>query len=186
MRITSEQASENHRRVVEAASRLFREHGFDGVSVADIMKAAGFTHGGFYNHFRSKEALAVEALEHAFAEMAAQRERAATLQAMTDDYLSDLHRRARGRGCPAAALAGDAPRQPDPVRSALARGTEEMINAFASRLSPALGDAERRTQAVDLLCRLTGALTLARATPDGDPLSEELLAAARAACAAMI
>lgn len=185
MRITAEQASENHRRVVEAASRLFREHGFDGVSVADIMKAAGFTHGGFYNHFKSKEALAAEALEHAFAEMASQRARSADFEAMTADYLSDLHRQARSRGCPAAALAGDAPRQPQAVRAAFARGTEAMVADFAARLPAGVGTAERRTEAIDLLCRMTGALALARAVSDEDPLAQELLAVARAACARM-
>lgn len=185
MRITAEQAGENRRRVVEAASRLFREHGFDGVSVADIMKAAGFTHGGFYNHFASKEALAAAALDHAFAEMAEQRARAADFEAMTADYLSDLHRRARGRGCPAAALAGDTPRQSAAVREAFGRGTEAMVEAFAEALPDALDGADRRREAVEVLCRMTGALSLARAVPEGDPLAGELLAVARAACAAV-
>lgn len=185
MRITAEQASENRRRVIEAASRLFREHGFDGVGVADIMKAAGFTHGGFYNHFASKEALAAAALEHAFAEMADQRARSAGFEAMTADYLSELHRRARGRGCPAAALAGDAPRQPAAVREAFARGTEAMVEAFSQALPATVQDADRRARAVELLCRMTGALALARAVPEGDPLADELLATARAACAAV-
>jgi TetR/AcrR family transcriptional repressor of nem operon len=185
MRITADQASENRRRVVEAASRLFREHGFDGVGVADIMKAAGFTHGGFYNHFKSKDALAAAALEHAFDEMAQQRARSDGFEAMTADYLSDLHRRARGRGCPAAALAGDAPRQPAAVREAFARGTEAMVEAFSQALPASLDGDDRRAEAVDLLCRMTGALALARAVPEGDPLADELLAVARTACAAM-
>src|SRR5687768_11195234 len=98
MRISKEQARENRERVVETASALFRERGFDGVAVADLMRAAGFTHGGFYNHFETKEALAAEALTRAFDEMAAVRSKSADLAEMLTLYLSKAARRAPGKG----------------------------------------------------------------------------------------
>ena len=101
MKISKAQAQENRERIVGAASTLFRERGFDGVSVGDLSKAAGFTHGGFYNHFASKDALAALALESAFAAMAGHRERARDLAEMLTHYLSQAARKAPGRSCPA-------------------------------------------------------------------------------------
>src|SRR5579864_4055179 len=108
MRLTQEQATENRQKIIETAGRLFRESGFHGVSVAELMTAAGFTHGGFYNHFRSKEALTAEALEHAFAAMARERERSKGVEDFVSEYLSEASRNAPGVSCPAAALAADA------------------------------------------------------------------------------
>src|SRR2546428_12881655 len=114
MRLTKEQATENRQSIIETAGRLFRESGFHGVSVADLMKTAGFTHGGFYNHFRSKEALAAEACSTVIARSNA--ELAETLGQKTgkawrqylDRYLSVRHRDGPGSGCAGAALATDA------------------------------------------------------------------------------
>src|SRR5262245_36187102 len=112
MRISKAQAQANHERVVDVASELFRTHGFEGVAVSDLMRASGFTHGGFYNHFASKEALAAEALQSAWTQMAAERARARDLAQLLPSYLSQAARKAPGKSCPAAALAGDVGRQP--------------------------------------------------------------------------
>lgn len=178
MRISREQARENRERVVEAASELFRERGFDGVAVADLMRAAGFTHGGFYNHFPTKEALAAEALDRAFHDMAATRAKSADLPEMLSGYLSRAARRAPGKTCPAAALAGDVARQPAPVRAAFADGVEGMVESFAAQL----GGADARPRAVALLATMVGGLMLARGVPDDHPLADELLQAALANC----
>src|SRR5512143_1867075 len=104
MKISRAQAQANKRRVVAKAAELFRERGFEGVAVGELMSAAGFTHGGFYNHFASKEALSAEALDEAFRAMDAERARASSLDGLVAGYLSEASRLAPGRSCPAAAL----------------------------------------------------------------------------------
>ena len=151
--------------------------GFDGVGVGDLMKAAGFTHGGFYNHFPSKDALVAEALDHAWKEMAAQRARARDLEQLLSGYLSRAARNTPGRNCPAAALGGDVSRQSDDVRVIFAEGLEQMIGSVAALL-PDPDSPATRARAVDLVNRMVGALTLSRAVPDDSPLAEEILQAA--------
>ena len=177
MRITKAQAKENRDRVVAAASELFRAQGFEGVAVNEVMAAAGFTHGGFYNHFGSKEALAAEAVRSAFEEMAKRRERAPDLAAMLRGYFSKAARRAPGKSCPAAALAGEVGRQPDAVRASFADGLEQMIASVEARLPPGRHALSRRERAVGLVARMAGALALARAVPEANPLADELLEA---------
>lgn len=178
MRISKAQAQENRNRVVAAASELFRAHGFEQVSVADVMRAAGLTHGGFYNHFGSKEALAAEAVAQAWSATAAYRSGAAHLSDLLAAYLSPAARVAPGKTCPAAALAGDVRRQSDCVRTAFADGLESMIADLEEQLG---GDPDtRRRRAVALATRMIGALMLSRAAPDG-VLASELLAANLAA-----
>ncbi|WP_421934713.1 TetR/AcrR family transcriptional regulator [Phenylobacterium sp.] len=179
MRISREQAQENHDKVVATAGRLFRERGFDGVAVGDLMKAAGFTHGGFYNHFNSKEALAAEALDQAFRQMDGQRARVEGLDDLLTHYLSEAARRAPGRTCPAAALAGDVARQGEPVKQVFAEGFERMVESMAGRLPEG---PEARGEAIALLARMVGALALARAMPEGSDLGREVLAAALEGC----
>lgn len=104
MRITKEKKQENHDRIVTIASEMFRERGFDGVGVADLMKVAGLTHGGFYNHFASKEALIGEAATKGFVETS-DRYASYSVSDVIDAYISRQHRDARGQGCPAAARA---------------------------------------------------------------------------------
>lgn len=171
MKISKAQAGENRERIVLAASQLFRERGFDGVAVGDVTKAAGFTHGGFYNHFKSKDALAVEAVDSAFQVMAQQRARARGLPELLAHYLSQAARKAPGKSCPAAALGGDVGRQSEDLKAVFAGGVEQMIASVEERL-PA--GENRRARAVDLVTRMVGALMLARAAPDG-PLADELL-----------
>ena len=182
MRISKEQARENRERVVETASELFRERGFDGVAVADLMRAAGFTHGGFYNHFETKEALAAEALGRAFEEMAAVRARSPDMADLLGSYLSKASRRTPGKSCPAAALAGDACRQPAPVRAAFADGVEGMIESFAAQI----GGPDAHSRATALLAQMVGGLMLSRGVPDDHPLANELLKATLASCLAQI
>jgi TetR/AcrR family transcriptional repressor of nem operon len=182
MRISREQAAENRERVIEAASALFRERGFDGVAVADLMRAAGFTHGGFYNHFPTKEALAAESLTRAFDDMAAVRAKSADMAEMLTGYLSKAARRAPAKTCPAAALAGDVARQPAPVRAAFADGVEGMIESFAAQI----GGPDARARATALLAKMVGALMLSRGVPDDHLLADELLKSTLESCLAEI
>src|SRR5688500_19903503 len=119
MKVTKTQALENRARIVETASTLFRERGYDGVGVADLMAAAGFTHGGFYKHFGSKADLMKEAAASGFSQSAAN---IAGVDAATfvNEYLSRTHRDALGDGCTLAALSGDAARQPESIKEAFA------------------------------------------------------------------
>lgn len=183
MRISRAQAQENRDKVVAAASRLFRERGFDGVAVGELMKAAGFTHGGFYNHFPSKDALAAEALDAAFRQMDDERAKAGDLRTLIAGYLSEAARRAPGRACPAAALGGDAARQPEPVKQVFAEGLERILQSLAERLPD---DGAERADAIDLFTRMAGAMALSRALPADSPLAEEILAVARERCTAAV
>ena len=185
MRITKEQAQENRERVIDTASELFRAHGFDGIGVADVMKEAGFTHGGFYNHFDSKEALAAEATRRAFERTANHRERARDLEELLAGYLSRANRRAPAKGCPAAALGSEAGRQPDRVKAEFAQGIEGMIASVQQRLDRrGLSEDEARRRALGIVATMAGALSLARAVPDGHPLADEILSAGLEACRA--
>jgi TetR/AcrR family transcriptional repressor of nem operon len=182
-RVSQAQAQDNRRRVVETASRLFREQGTH-VSVADLMKASGLTHGGFYKQFASKEALIDEATAHAFGELAqhhkdgvdqpAGQQDAAAQQALIDTYLSVEHRDSPADGCPVAGLATDMAR--DGGESEARRVYIQGVGDFADRLATEDQDGIAR------LCTMFGALVLSRATK-GSPLSEEILAAAREALA---
>ena len=185
MRISKQKAAENRERVVAAAARLFRERGFEGVSVADLMAAAGMTHGGFYNHFDAKEDVEAAALTHAFeAALARMRmvaaeeddeSRRAKFYSYCDAYLSPKARDARGAACPMVAFAADVSRQSDGVQAAYAKGLADYLTAF----SAASGD-ERR-EALRRFSMLAGALTLARSVAAHDAeLSDEILEAARA------
>src|SRR3954452_120601 len=131
MRITKQRAAENRERVVEEAARLFREKGFDGVGVAELMAAAGLTHGGFYNHFGSKEAVEAAACGRVFEKSVAKisaiaeaedDERARAFADYCGRYVSPQARDAGAASCPMVAFAGDVSRQSEAVREAYARG----------------------------------------------------------------
>ncbi len=186
MRITKEQKQENHDRIVAIASQMFRERGFDGVGVADLMKQAGLTHGGFYNHFASKEALVAAATAKGFAETS-ERYAGYDVARVIDTYVSRAHRDARGHGCPAAALSGEAARLPDETRSVFGAGIEGLIAEMARDLSAKLAaGADSRAQAIALLAQAVGAVVLSRACPDASSLADEILEASRAACHASL
>ncbi|MER5885865.1 TetR family transcriptional regulator [Streptomyces sp. NPDC001941] len=182
-RVSQAQARENRRRVVETASRLFREQGVD-VSVADLMKAAGLTHGGFYKQFASKEALVDEATAHAFAERAGAYGGGAApgpdaRAELVGAYLSADHRDNPAVGCPVAGLATDMARSEEDSEARLtyARGVE----AFARQLADGAGEGDG--DGLTRLSAMVGALVLARATR-GTPLSDDILDTVRTALTA--
>ncbi|RXK54825.1 TetR family transcriptional regulator [Oleiharenicola lentus] len=182
MKVTKTQALENRARIVETASTLFRERGYDGVSVADLMAAAGFTHGGFYKHFASKADLMAEAAASGFAKSAANlagNDAASFVQ----EYLSRPHRDALGHGCTFAALSGDAARQPESIKQAFADGIENQL-AILAREEDSLSESakrEARAKRIDTLAHVVGALVLSRACPDDSPLADEILEVCRTA-----
>lgn len=185
MKVSRQQMAANRERLLDIASRLFRERGFDNVSVAEIMQEAGLTHGGFYGHFASKEALAAEAATHALLQTA-NRWRAtlesrgtAGLERIVDAYLSQQHRDQPGKGCAIAALGPDVARQADPVRAAFAAQLESLVGALSDFL-PGADPAERRRRGLALMAQMVGAIVLARAF-GRSPLSTEILDIVRAA-----
>jgi TetR/AcrR family transcriptional repressor of nem operon len=186
VRLTSEQAKQNRQLILETASRMFRLHGMEDVSVADIMKQSGFTHGGFYNHFHSKEELAAEAVASAFEgsahglseKFASARSRQKGFEIVITEYLSPAYRDSSTGGCPASALPADAARNGKEVQTAFADGIESYLDIFAARMDG--NKQEARQQAVGLLSGLVGALMLSRAVKKSNPkLSDELLSSAR-------
>jgi len=181
MRVTREQAAANREKIVAVASTLFCKHGFDGIGVADIMKAAGLTHGGFYGHFESKDDLAAEActvaLSREWWKEALKSSKAGGLEAIVKVYLSPQHRSDRAHGCLIAAVGSDVVRQSRAVRRAVTKGFESLIEALRSFM-PAQSVAARRKQALATMAGLVGALILSRAVDDS-ALSDEILQAAR-------
>jgi TetR/AcrR family transcriptional repressor of nem operon len=185
MRKSREAAAESRRNIVETAAKLLRERGL-GVGLADIMAAAGLTHGGFYRHFASKEALVAEVLQLALDEKAeslvardglSARE---ALKAYVALYLSGLHVDNPGKGCPIAALGAEAARSDETAR-ALAAGAEKLAANFAADLNGGTADdpIEARRRAVAMLASMVGAVVVARAVGDS-PLRAEVLDALRA------
>ncbi len=198
MGVPKKQALHNRQHIIDTASRVFRERGVDGVGVADLMKEAGFTHGGFYNHFKSKDALAAEAcvavLSHAVEELAGVIEadavgRQGSFRASLEAYLSPKHRDNPGQGCPIPALAADASRQGEPMQAAYAHGIETFVQTMSAYFAQDGGAQDggssgqsgtARAAAIGLLTHLVGALVLARGVGAADPeLSEEILAVGR-------
>jgi TetR/AcrR family transcriptional regulator, transcriptional repressor for nem operon len=161
-----------HERIVEVAARAIRRSGYGGTGVADIMKEAGLTHGGFYAHFASREAMLAEAADRAGAEgmkVAARVAAAAppdrALQAMAQAYLSKAHLEAVETGCAVAALGSEMPRQAPEVRHAATRRIKEMIDLVARHL-PHWGQRGAHEEALVTVATLVGALQLARAVDD--------------------
>jgi TetR/AcrR family transcriptional regulator, transcriptional repressor for nem operon len=180
MKVTKTQARENRARIVETASTLFRERGYDGVGVADIMAAAGFTHGGFYKHFRSKADLMAEAAASGFSQSLANIA-GADAAAFINEYVSRKHRDALGHGCTLAALSGDAARQPESIKKEFAAGIESQLTILEHEEGAVGKGAEREARAkrIDTLAHVVGALVLSRACPDDSPLADEILEVCR-------
>ena len=182
MRVSREKFAETRRRILDAAARLFREKGFDGIGLGDIMKAAGLTHGGFYGHFGSKEDLEAQALSLALARSVTDWSHlvdsaaARPLAALAGQYLSPDHRENVGEGCPFAALGSDTARRGERVRSAFTAGLEPFL-ALLSNVVPGRSKAQRRRKAIATLAEMVGAMILARAV-NHPALSDEILAAA--------
>lgn len=182
---TGRSKQETHERIVAVAARAIRRSGYDGTGVADIMKEAGLTHGGFYAHFASREALLAEAADRAGAEAVAASAGVVAaappdqgLQALLQAYLSNLHLQSVESGCPVAALGSEMPRQPAPVRRAATRRIKEMIDLIA-RQSPDWGQPGAHERALVTTATMVGTLMLARAVDD-PKLSTALLEAALA------
>ncbi len=183
-RTTPGRKETTHERIVDAAARAIRRSGYGGTGVADIMKEAGLTHGGFYAHFASREAMLAEAVDRAGAESVAAGARIAAalppeqvLPAMLRAYLSKEHVEAIETGCGVAALCSETPRQAPEVRRAATRRLKEMIDLVA-RQSPDWGQPGTHEQALVTVATMVGALVLARAVDDprlSDALREAAL-----------
>lgn len=179
MKVSRAQAEENRERILDNAAQLFRERGFDGIGLNDLMQAAGLTRGGFYGHFESKDDLVAQATRRA---LEANREQwkqqtDRSLSAWVKAYLSDAHRDHIGAGCGLVALAGDAARGGPAVREAFAEGVGCLVATLQKQM-PAANEAARREQAMAMLSTLVGSLLLSRAVGDSG-LSRELREAAR-------
>jgi len=182
VRVTREQAAANREKILEVAGTLFRERGFDGIGVADIMKRAGLTHGGFYGHFSSKDDLAAEITERVLTREGWLERLTGTANPSVGDvvrnYLSPRHRDDAGHGCLFAALGSDVVRQPRSVRRAFTEGLRLRVDALR-RLLPGRSAAARRQRALATMAGLVGALMLSRAVDD-PKLSDDILEAAAA------
>lgn len=191
MKVSKLQSAENRQGILDAASRLYREHGLSGVGVADITRDAGLTHGGLYRHFENKDALVREACARAFdwsisplgGSDADTGSAPQGLAARVAGYLSPQHRDHPGEGCPVAALAVDAARAGGGLSEVFAQGIERNIERFArviEGLEQGEPSPEGRARATQMLATMVGGLVLARATAAGRPaLSDEILATLR-------
>ncbi|MBG0801058.1 TetR/AcrR family transcriptional regulator [Methylocystis sp. H4A] len=184
MRVSRTQAAENRETVINVASRLFRERGFDGIGLKDLMKGAGLTQGAFYKQFASKEDLAAQAsrraLESAFtrwsAAIAAKPED--PLGAVMAFYLSMGHREKKMDGCPIVALGADAARQGSEVKASFEAGIKAHLEVLG-RLIAETKDSEAKGKALAVLALMVGAVTLSRAVNDPDLAQAFLDAAAK-------
>jgi len=182
MRVTRVQAEENRQNVINTASRLFRQRGYDGIGVSDLMKAAGLTQGGFYKQFESKEDLAAQASVRAMETSArkwAQAKGATSeppLDAVLRFYLSPAHRDQPGEGCPLVALAADAARHGPALRAAFESGITDHLAVLDAVLTGAQ-ETDIRQKSLAVLATMVGALLLARVVQD-DALSRDFLTAA--------
>ncbi|MBB3773799.1 TetR/AcrR family transcriptional repressor of nem operon [Angulomicrobium tetraedrale] len=175
MKVSREQMAENRRRILDAASVLFRDRGFDAVSVAEVMKAAGLTHGGFYGHFGSKDDLVAQTLAHV---LAADAGGDTEIRAYLEAYLSPRHRDNPAAGCPTAGLAAIIRHQTPAAREAMTKGLRSQIGRIETSL-PLANPANRRQTAIGSWAAMVGAVILARAIDD-PALSDEILEQTRA------
>ncbi|WP_020558415.1 TetR/AcrR family transcriptional regulator [Thiofilum flexile] len=181
MKVTKAQAQANRTRIVETASTLFREHGYDGVGVADLMAAAGLTHGGFYKHFQSKTDLMAEAATCGISQTVAMTKNA-NPATVVEQYLSRLHRDTPSQGCTMAALCSDAARQPAVVKAAFASGLEDLLAVLTPDITmDEVALQEARAKSINTFAHALGALILSRSCPDDSPLADEILEVCRSA-----
>ncbi|HEX7883530.1 MAG TPA: TetR family transcriptional regulator [Afipia sp.] len=180
MKVSRDQVAEHHSKVVDAASRLFRERGFESVTLDDVMNEAGLTRGAFYGHFKSKDDLMAQACAHAVRPDA--ENTAATLHDYSAEYLSAFHRDNRTGGCSFAALGAEAARQSLSIRHGMTEGLKRKI-AHMSAFAAGDTDETRRAAAISSLSTMLGGLILSRLVDD-PALSEEILRTNRDALAA--
>ncbi|MBZ2169446.1 TetR/AcrR family transcriptional regulator [Marinobacter sp. F4216] len=182
MRVSREQAEKNRQKVLETAAREFRQCGIDGIGVAELMKSAGLTHGGFYGQFKSKDDLVTQAVGQALKE---NDDNWALLMRMSDDhweafkhaYLSPHHQEHPESGCAFTTLAVEAPRRGNPLKAVMTKGLRSLLGTVES-IIPRKRGKTRREQAMVALSTMVGAIILARAVDD-EALAKELLAAAK-------
>jgi TetR/AcrR family transcriptional repressor of nem operon len=186
MRYSREHKLETHARIVKRASVRLREKGAHGIGVADLMKDAGLTHGGFYAHFDSREALVIEAFAHAM-DRSTERWRKIgettppdkRLAMIVDSYLTPVHRDDPGHGCAIPTLGAEIARESPKTRKAFAAKLEQMIDMMADQISDVSRKAARK-QATSAIATMMGTLVMARVAGTGE-FSEEILAAGREA-----
>jgi TetR/AcrR family transcriptional repressor of nem operon len=185
MRYSENRKDETHAKLVKIAGRALRENGPEGVAVADVMKEAGLTHGGFYAHFKSKDALLVEALESVFASSKRKFLRAVeglpprhALATYIDFYVSPRHRDDRGNGCPITALNSDLPRQSKAVRAAFDGGVKSLVEGLEQRIRESGIEGDAHALAASVISAMAGAVAISRAVTD-PVLSDQMLATAR-------
>jgi TetR/AcrR family transcriptional regulator, transcriptional repressor for nem operon len=186
MRYSREHKQETHERIVRKASVRLREKGANGVGVADLMKEAGLTHGGFYAHFPSREALVIEALGYAmdrsterWRKMAETTPPEKRLAMIVDSYLTGVHRDDPGHGCAVPALGAEIARESPKARKAFAAKLEQMIDMIADQITDVPRKAARK-RAAAALATMMGTVVLARIAGSGE-FSEEILASGREA-----
>src|SRR3984957_15841027 len=165
--------AETHTRIVRAAAKRFRERGLEGIGVADVMKEAGVTVGGFYKHFGSRDEMAVEALATAFKDLDVWEEHTADMAQLLQNYLTEAHRDAPGTGCAMGALLGDMTRGSKSARALYTARVKRSL-AFSSALLPSSQRSDKRRRAVLILSALLGAINLSRSVSDPN-LSREIL-----------
>ncbi len=186
MRYSKEHKLETHARIVKKASVRLREKGAHGIGVADLMKDAGLTHGGFYAHFDSREALVIEAFAYAmdrstdrWRKLAEQTPSEKRLAAIVESYLTPVHRDDPGHGCAIPALSAEIARESPKTRKAFAAKLEQMIEMLGEQM-PDLPRKTARKQAMSSLATMMGTLVLARVAGSGE-LSDGILGAGREA-----
>jgi TetR/AcrR family transcriptional regulator, transcriptional repressor for nem operon len=192
MGVSKNKAAKTRRAIIEASEKLFRARGVDGVGLSALMKAAGFTQGGFYNHFSSKEALASEVVESAMSKATADLKAAVAaplapgqtrLGRRVEFYLSDQHCDDIEQGCAVAALASEVRRLGREAQEHFAHGLDEMIDTLAAVVAeqrPGIDQQTSREEAISFYCEMVGALLLSRAVGEADPsLANAILTAER-------
>ncbi|MEH2541764.1 MULTISPECIES: TetR/AcrR family transcriptional regulator [unclassified Bradyrhizobium] len=186
MRYSKEHKQETHARIVKKASVRLREKGAHGIGVADLMKEAGLTHGGFYAHFDSREALVIEAFAYAmdrsvehWRKIAAETPPEKRLSTIIDSYVSTVHRDDPGRGCAVTTLGAEIVRESAKTRKAFAAKLEQLIDVIADQI-PDVPRKTARRQAMGTLATMMGTLVMSRVAGSGE-LSDEILVAGREA-----
>src|SRR4051794_37469721 len=184
MRYSKEHKQETHAKIVKKAAVLLREKGAHGIGVADLMKEAGLTHGGFYAHFDSREALVIEAFAYAmdrstdrWRKLAEQTPPDRRLATIVDSYLTPVHRDDPGHGCAVPALGAEIARESPKTRKAFAAKLEQMIDMLAGQI-PDVPRKVARKRAMAALATMMGTLVLARVAGNSE-FSDEILGAGR-------
>jgi TetR/AcrR family transcriptional regulator, transcriptional repressor for nem operon len=174
MKISREQVAENRKLILDAAARMFRERGFEAVTVSEVMKEAGLTHGAFYGYFASKDVLIAETFAHILQPRTGKEETSDDMIEFAARYLNAIHRDTPGDGCLFSTVGTEAARSSDEARHALTEGVRKRIKKF-SATAAGKNEDERRQAATGAWAAMIGTMMLARAVDDPD-LSDQLMA----------